>query len=653
MILLQNGKGKFYVNVKSGNDFMDEVGRIKTLPKGKYAWNGDKRRWEVAYDQYWRLREIFNNGRIEYVTDREVIESMLSKVFIHFHREFKNQIGITSITHELPSWLVSDKYRVIEDSQIKKIIQWCGERDIGYHVEDGIYDFIKSKHDPDLMTYECPRFLGELYPFQVEGAIFLLNTKRAILADMTGLGKCPQALAAIAKLVEDKEIKRTIVFCPNTIKRQWESETKKFTDLIPLVISGTKKKREKQYKEAHEAGAHIVIINYELLLRDLQQIKLLRADVVVADEVSAIKNQNAKKTKAIKELVSKYKFALSATPMENSPVELFSICQWVDPEIFGNWWQFFNKHVVKDYWGGIARYKDIEVIGRKLKGVMLRRKKEEVADQLPDIVPQVRMIELDKTTRFVYDAICGKLVSQIDEAKSLMKSDVEGSSSDYKSASGNALALFTLLKQVCDDARLLETSKSEFAEGFVRLFDTGKVKSNKLDEIKTVVEEVMRNEEKVVIFTEYKRMIPLLKEKLKGMSTIVEISGGVKEEQRHKNREQFWNDKATKILISTDAGKYGQNLQCASYLISVDAPWNPATFEQRIGRIYRLGSTVQSVTVISFITRGTVEERIMEILEKKLDLFEQIIDGKSIEHIKLNMSTMRQLVTAPDFDGIF
>jgi len=347
----------------------------------------------------------------------------------------------------------------------------------------------------------------------------------------------------------------------------------------------------------HSDHFQIVIINYDLLIRDVEAMMALRADGIICDEVSAIKNKNAKRTKEINKLASKVKFALSATPLENSPSELYSICNWLDPAILGNWWEFNDQYVIKDVWGGVNRFKNLEILKRKISGIMIRRRKDEVLDQLPDIVTQVREIEFDKTTRMLYDAVAGELSNQVELLNTLGRNDPEAEkgfekNKKVKSARGNILAMFTLLKQVCDDARLLQTSKSEYAQELLTQIDVSKTKSNKINEVMAVCEEVVHSGQKIVIFSEYKRMIYLLADELKKLTKIVECHGDISEPDRHKNRKQFWDDDKTQIFLSTDAGKYGQNLQCASYLMNIDIPWNPATMEQRIGRIYRMGSVI-------------------------------------------------------------
>jgi len=648
-IFLKASKNSFLVNIEYSKSFQDDLVKLKSLPEQKRVWDGTNKYWEVAFDQYYRLVEIFDVKNIRYQTSQEKIENLLSKVIFHLHREFKNQISVTSIKHKIPASLCDDPYRIITVDQMKEIIKWCKSNRIGYFIDKRIIKLIELNKKRSNDNYQSDLFIGNLYPFQGTGASFLYETKRAILADMTGLGKCPQVLAVVCKLIENEDASRCIVFCPNTIKYQWVDEVKKFTKLKCVAIDGGKSQRDNTYLAlCADKSYNIIICNYDLLIRDAEKLMSLRPEIIVCDEASAIKNRKAKRTQYINKIPARYKFALSATPMENSPSELFSICWWVDPGILGNFWEFSRSHVVKDYWGGISHYKQLDVLKRKLDGVMIRRKKEEVADQLPNIVPEVRRITLDRTTRWVYNQIEGTLINQLDGIGRELSKD--GEHGDKRKAQLNALTMFGLLKQVCDDARLLETSKAEYAEELVQKFDMTKTKSNKVDEVFEVVSEVVANGEKIVIFSEYKRMLLLLYERLSELSDCVMIHGGVSPEDRNIARRKFWDDSNANIFLTTDAGKYGQNLQCASYLISVDVPWNPAVLEQRIGRIYRMGSLHQSVTVITFLTVDSVEERIMEILDDKLLLFERVIDGKSVSEIKLNPSTMKQLLGRDRFE---
>jgi len=648
LIILRVGKGAgcFLIQVEYGRYFDRDRELLKTLPEDKRVFNPISKRWEVAFDQYWTLLELFN-GKIRFLTSKDAIDEMFEKVWIHFHKEFKNQITVTSIAHPVPEELMPSRFRIILPEKVRDVEAWCKDNGYDCRIEPTVQTYLNDiKYDHD-MNYECELFKGQLYPFQMRGALFLINRKRAILADMTGLGKCPQSVAAASKLIETGEVGKVLVFCPKTIMDQWIDEIEKFTILNSVAVSGSANRRNDLWTMGRQdKDTSFVICNYDLLVReqDREQMMALKPDLIIADEVTAIKNIRAKRTKEMLKIIAPYKFALSATPLENNPMELFSICNWLDESILGPFYKFNKEHLNRNSGNSIQRYTNLDILRVKLLGVMIRRRKDEVSDQLPSIVTETRKIELDKTTRYIYNTITDDTLRALDEVGQLLrrKRDDDDDLGDEEEL--NPLVLFTLLRQVCDDARLLDTSNSAYAHKMVNKFDMRKTKSNKLDDVMTIVEDVVKSGEKIVLFTGFKRMIDLLTPRLEGLTRWVEISGRIKHDDRGTNRKQFWEDDFTHVLISTDAGRYGQNLQCASYIVNIDIPFNPATLEQRIGRVYRMGSTQQSITVINFMTVDSVEERIMEILDAKLKVFDQVIEGKTVEDMKLNASMLRKLV---------
>ena len=529
MIYVKAGKGMFFVTIGSSVTFNRDKELIKSLPPDKRAWSSQYRRWEVSYDQFWRVCDMFSD--IHFITPKENIEEMLGRVYIHLHRQFKNQLAVTSIKNPIPKSIVSDELQIIQPGDISRIEEYCQKTGLELVIAEGVEEFVKEFKEEEKIDFDYTGFKLDLYPFQEKGALFLAKQGRAILADMTGLGKCPQSLGAATLLYERGDINKILVFCPNSIKGQWRDECVKFTNLRPLLIGGSKGERSRLYDLGRTSQYQVIIVNYDLLIYDLERIMSVRPDLIICDEASYIKNMKAKRSKAIKNIPATHKFALSATPLENSPIELFSICNWMDPEILGPWFQFEHQHVVRDYWGGIKRFNNLEVLKRKLAGVMLRRRKDEVADQLPDVVTQVRQIELDRTARWVYETISSDTINLIDKVgASLMKLDEDDVDFDTLGDT-SPLAMFSLLRQVCDDARMLATSESQYAQRLAARVDLNKTKSRKLDEIEAIVRDIVDSGDKVVIFTEWTRMLDLVRDRLRSLSTIVEISGRVNSDQ--------------------------------------------------------------------------------------------------------------------------
>jgi SNF2 family DNA or RNA helicase len=434
-----------------------------------------------------------------------------------------------------------------------------------------------------------------LYPYQAVGTLFLAFTERALLADDLGLGKTPQAIAA-AKLVEEWHgIKRVLVVTPASVKFQWGKEIERFSDKSYTVIGGSKARREKQYRE----DSFFTIINYELVLRDLAHIHALDADLVILDEAQRIKNWRAKTSQAIKELPSKFAFVLTGTPLENRLEELYSIMEFLDDKLLGPPWQFMAQHVIKDEWGGIIGYKDLEGVRRAIAPVLLRRRKADVLLQLPERIDNDFWLELDTEQERLYRPLEKQLTELIRAPE--------------WNAHQSALALSLL-------GKLREAATA------AQLVDANVQSSSKLRELPALVDEIASEGHKMLIFSQWERMTRHAEASLARLNIkSVRMHGGLGMRARQSIVEQFNTDPETMLFISTDAGGLGLNLQAASFVINLDLPWNPARVEQRIGRAHRIGQ-VNPVNVINMIAANSIEQRVLDVLYRKQELFEEILD---------------------------
>lgn len=434
-----------------------------------------------------------------------------------------------------------------------------------------------------------------LYPYQAVGTLFLAFTERALLADDMGLGKTVEAIAATALLKEWHNINRVLIITPASVKYQWGKEIERFSDESYVVVGGTKAKRQKQY----ESGAFFTILNYELVLRDLEHIHALKADLVVLDEAQRIKNWRAKTSQALKELPRPFAFVLTGTPLENRLEELYSIVEFLDDKLLGPAWQFMAQHVIKDEWGGIIGYRDLAGVRRAIAPILLRRRKADVLQQLPERIDNDFWLELDTEQERLYRPI----EKALNELLRMPEWDAH--------QSGLALGLLGKLRECATAAQLLDPLVHS---------------SSKLRELPKLVGEIASEGHKMLIFSQWERMTRYADETLKGEGfKSVRLYGGLSMKARQRVIEQFMTDPATLLFISTDAGGLGLNLQAASFVINLDLPWNPARVEQRIGRAHRIGQT-QPVNVINMIAMNTIEQRVLEVLYRKQELFEEILD---------------------------
>ena len=216
-----------------------------------------------------------------------------------------------------------------------------------------------------------------LFPYQVKGAEFLHRIGSGLLGDSPGVGKTLQVIA----LAEHTQAEKILVFCPAVLKHQWANELKIFVPhRTSVVIEGTKKERAELWKK----DVHYYLVNYELLLRDFADMNIREWDYIFADEATKISNARAKQSRMIKKLRAKRRIAMTGSPVSNRANEIWNLIDFCQPGVLGNYWGFIQRYCLKNKWGGIYGYANLEELRDKLKKYMIRRTKEEVLPELPE-----------------------------------------------------------------------------------------------------------------------------------------------------------------------------------------------------------------------------------------------------------------------------
>jgi SNF2 family DNA or RNA helicase len=462
--------------------------------------------------------------------------------------------------------------------------------------------------------------MKSLKPFQETGVNFLIKNKYCLLGDDVGLGKTIQAISAIKRL----NLKNVLVLCPKSVKCQWKSEFGEWApELKVLIIEGDKTDRLKLWRQPSD----VKIANYELLRvnEDFNFMSSVFWDCIVADEITRIKSYKAKITKLITKLKANYKWGLTATPIENNPIELFNIFRFINPFIFGSWFSFKNNFLVTKqefYYGRIINkvvgYKNLDFLKLKIKPFLLRRKQEEVLKDLPPVQIFERAFDLTPYQQKLYEVIKAHAID-------LINKDI------------TAIGDFQLLRILCDTPLALKNSDS-WVKDFV---DNDGINSEKFDEVLAILDEI--GNKKVVIFTEWYEVLAILKNFLEANNyKVLTYHGELSEQDRTTIEQKFFNSEDYNILISTQAGGYGVNWQKATVMINFDSPFNPAKLYQRVGRIYRMGQT-NSVLIFDFYTKGTVEEKVREILNLKLSLIDKILEFSN-KKITLDNALIAKLI---------
>src|SRR5262249_13679569 len=412
-----------------------------------------------------------------------------------------------------------------------------------------------------------------LYPYQVRGALFAAYRGRCILGDDMGLGKTVQTMAAAELLARERGIERILVVAPASVKYQWETEIRKFTDRPVQVIEGGHKTHRAHYAQP----TFYRLINYELVLRDLDELNAWQPDLIVLDEAQRIKNWEAKTTRAVKRLRSRYAVVLTGTPLENKLEELYSIVQFVDDRRLGPAFQFLHDHRLLDADGKLIGYRNLDKVREKLAPILLRRTREEVLSQLPARTDPTVYVEMADAQRAPYGEHSHTLARLL-QKKYLTEVDRR-----------RILASITNLRMLCDSTFLLDKQTKV---------------SPKLEELEELLRELLgAGPHKVVIFSQWEQMLQQAVEVVEKLGFgFAVLHGRIPGKERRSLLERFRDDPNCRVFLSTDAGGTGLNLQAADTVINLEVPWNPAVLEQRIARVHRMGQH-RPVQVFNLVMR--------------------------------------------------
>ncbi len=431
---------------------------------------------------------------------------------------------------------------------------------------------------------------SELRPFQKEGIRVLLGSDQLLLADDMGLGKTVQAIAAIRLLRLRNEIESCLVVAPASLLSQWRKELDKWApELSAIIIRGSVGERGWQW----QAKKDIKLVSYEILRSDfgdnpLAPVRRTRWGVVIADEAQRIKNRNDT-SDALKGLQRTRSWALTGTPIENHEDDLASILEFVD---------YAPAEKPRRYSPGLelrARHRELQ----------LRRRKEDVLDDLPPKQVTMVPIELGSNQQRSYDKAEKDGVAYL---KSLGEVTLT-----------HVLQVLTRLKQICNADP-----------------ETGE--SSKLDDVYDRMEQLVARGHRALVFSQYvndSSGVGAIVKRLQRFSPLA-YTGGMSSEEKQETLERFRNNDNHKALaLSLRAGGLGLNLQQASYVFHLDRWWNPATERQAEDRSHRIGQG-EKVNVIKYYCIGTVEERIDKILESKQALFDDLVDDVSLDSSQLS-----------------
>ena len=454
----------------------------------------------------------------------------------------------------------------------------------------------------DVPVAAPPGIKADLYPYQMEGVKFALYKKAALIGDEMGLGKTLQAIVIALLKKETFDFRKVLIVTLSSLKEQWQREIHRFTDERAVIVSGPFKVRKRLYLEDDSL---FKITNYEAVLRDGGSIAAFKPDLIILDEAQRIKNFQTKTASAVKALPRRHSLVLTGTPLENKLEDVYSIIQFLDPNMLSPLWKFAADHFMlsRTKKGKIMGYHHLDRLHERLKTIAIRRRKQEVLTELPAEVVNNYFIDLDARQAKIHSGYVQSLLPLLNK-KFLTPMDIK-----------QIQVLLLKMRQVCDSTYLIDR-KTHI--------------SPKLTELQGILDElVIQNGHKAVIFSEWTTMNFLIGKHLSEAGIpFVELSGKIPVAKRQALIDEFTNNPDCKVFLSTDAGGTGLNLQAADCVINFELPWNPAKLNQRIGRINRIGQKSTCINVVNLIAKLSIEEKILTGIQLKTDLFKGVFDGE-------------------------
>lgn len=446
---------------------------------------------------------------------------------------------------------------------------------------------------------------ADLRKYQLEGVHWLERLRtmhlNGILADDMGLGKTLQTIIALSQDRKENSKSLSLVVCPTSLVYNWKEEFSKFnSDTKVLIVDGAPSQRKKTLKEAEKN--HVLVTSYSLMQKDIDLYKDFNFSYVVLDEGQHIKNRTTRNAKSVKQLQARHKLVLTGTPIENSLEELWSLFDFLMPGLLNTYERFVDKYV-KQTTQETSENPLVNLRG-KVSPFILRRMKEDVLEDLPPVSEMVYHCHLSSQQIELYRSYA---MSAKEELSKLVKKE------GFEKVQIHVLATLTRLKQICCHPALFAKEKAE--EGDSAKYDL------MLELLNTLVE----GKHKTVIFSQYTKMLGLMKKDLKKMGITFSYLDGSTKNRLDVVKEFNEDPNISVFLVSLKAGGTGLNLVGADTVIHYDQWYNPAVRDQALDRVHRIGQD-KPVSSITLVTLGTIEEKIIELQNKKRGLVKQVVN---------------------------
>lgn len=517
---------------------------------------------------------------------------------------------------------------------INNIVSLCNKFENEEIKIDGIYEDL-HKQEFEIDIPKDFKFKTKPFNHQIDGVRFGLNKKKFLLCDDQGLGKTFQIINWVGCLEKIDTINKVLIVCGvNSLKYNWQSEIGIHSNEKGWVLGTrfrktTGKAYEGSTKDKLEdldnlPDCRYIITNIETLRAGAEKISKSKyhfpiaeklqqlckngtISVIAFDEVHRSKEPTSLQSRAMINVTAKYMVAMSGTPLMNNPLDLYFPMKWLGYENH-SFYQFKQHYCVLGGWGGsqVVGYKNLEEIRAMMNNIMLRRLKTEVLD-LPEKIRKIEYVDMTPKQSQIYKEVYNGVMSELQKIK----------------FSNNPLSMMIRLRQTTGWTGIISDTVQESA---------------KMERMLELVQEIVASGQKAIIFSNWESITEVAREKLKSYDPAY-ITGATKADERMKEVGRFQNDDKCKVIIGTiGAMGTGLTLTAAQNVIFLDSPWNMALKAQAEDRAHRIG-TKGTVNIITLVCKNTIDERIEELVEKKGQIADALVDGKiSVEDINYLLS---------------
>lgn len=460
--------------------------------------------------------------------------------------------------------------------------------------------------------------MEQLRPYQKESLAWALNLFQAnmggLLADEMGLGKTIQSIAIMLSVKQQGKAKPHLVLCPLSVTWNWARELQRFAPELRVAVIGRTDSTTRDWEEA-AAQADVIVCPFSLALADQEQLLKMSFAVCVIDEAHALRNPRTQTYKVVAAISAQHRLALTGTPLQNHPLDLWAIFSLLVPGLLGDL-ESFQKAFNREQVSGFARR--MRTLAAIVAPFTKRRRKQDVDLQLPPLEIVTKLVSFSEDQADVYESM---------RAATFLQADSLIQSQGIKNSHIELLAALTRLRQLCCDPKLVD--KERFAD----------VSSAKVEALMEMLEELREEGRRPLIFSSFVSLLQLVAEQMRSRGfTELQLTGQTVD--RKAVVESFEAGNGDAFLISLKAGGVGLNLTSADTVILLDPWWNPAMEAQAIGRAHRHGQT-KNVTVFKLITRGTIEERI-QVLQARKEMLADIALREDKEGQALALDTFNE-----------